>query len=388
MALDLARIEADRTADRGEAQEPARAPAGRARTGSGWNRGLFSGRRASLDELVLLTRQLSLLLQSGNGLVPSMAALAQQTGSPTMHAVLGDVHERLQEGRTLSSCLEAHPRFFDPLFVNIVRAGEASGELRESLIRLSSILETRRRLRARVREAMTYPLILTVIMAGVVVFMLLYLVPRFGTLFQEMGDALPWSTRLILGSVDLARSRWWALIPMIGVAVVGGRALARREAVRRVWDWLKVSLPVVGRLTTEAYLFQLFSAFGLLLGSRVPHLAAIDIVRATVRHSRYQSFFAELQRHVEAGRGVAQAFREADFLPETVKLMVFTGEMSGALDTVMVHLSEHYREELESDIRRVSTLVEPVMLVVMGLMVGFIATAFILPLFRLSRLVH
>ncbi|MFH1142989.1 MAG: type II secretion system F family protein [Candidatus Eisenbacteria bacterium] len=384
MAIDLGRVAAARQA----AQEETRAPHLAQVRPSFAHRPLFGARHASLDDLVLLTRQLALLLQSGNGLVPSMAALARQTRSPGLRTVLPQIHARLEEGRTLSSCLEAHPRVFDQLFVSIVRAGEASGELRESLVRLAGILETRKQLQGRVREAMTYPLVLTVIMFAVVVFMMTYLVPRFSHLFEALEDALPWSTRVILATMHLIRSRWWALIPIAILGALGARALLRREAVHRGWDRLKVSLPLIGRLYTEAYLFQLFSAFGLLLGSRVPHLAAIEIVGLTVRNARYADFFEGLARHVEAGRGVSQAFREADFLPETVKLMVATGEMSGTLDTVMAQLSDHYRQELEGDIRRLGTLVEPVMLVIMGLVVGFIATAFILPLFRLSRLVH
>ncbi len=145
---------------------------------------------------------------------------------------------------------------------------------------------------------------------------------------------------------------------------------------------------MVGKLYGEAYLFQLSSTLGLLLGSRVPHLEAIQIARDVVKSPAYDRFFTDLERYVEAGRGVAPAFQEAPFLPETVKLMVSTGESSGALDTVMGRLAEHYREELESDIRRVSSLLEPAMLIGMGLMVGFIAISLIVPILRMSRTIH
>ena len=392
MAIDLARMEPSPA----EGASPALAVVARKADAGApssavsrlFGASLFPSRGASLDDRVMFTRQLALLLQSGTGLVPAIAALTEQMRAPAMRAALTKIHARLEEGHSLSTCLEAHPQIFDALFVSIVRAGEASGEMRESLVRLASILETRRRLRSTLREAMTYPLVLTVIMFAVVAFMLIYMVPRFGHLFEALGDDLPLSTRMILGGMKLVSSRWWALIPIAVLAGLGARSLWRREATREFWDGLRIRLPVIGRLHTEAYMFQLFSAFGLLLGSRVPHLGAIEIVRHTVRNSRYAGFFRALETQVEAGRGVAQAFREAEFLPETVKLMVATGEMSSSLDTVMLQLSDHYREELERDIRRVSTLVEPLMLLVMGVVVGFIATAFILPLFRLSRLVH
>ncbi|MCK4411939.1 MAG: type II secretion system F family protein [Candidatus Eisenbacteria sp.] len=389
MAIDLARVAAARTEP--EEGPPAGVPSPRPR--SGWwqrlaGRPIFTRQRITLEDLVLVTQQLVLLLQSGNGLVPSVGALAEQMRTPQVKEVLEDVRARLEEGRPFSACLEAYPRAFDHLFVSIVRAGEATGELRASLARLAQILEIRRQLRARIREAMTYPALLTGIMVVVMIFMLTYMVPRFSAIFAGLGDELPWSTRLILGTAELLRSRWWALLPIAGVAGFGARALWRRASVQRTWDRLKLSLPFVGTLYSEAYLFQLFSSFGLLLGSRVPHLEAIEIARRTVRNVCFAQFFETLAEHAEGGRGIAQAFREARFLPETVKLMVSTGETSGALDTVMGQLSEHYRENLESDVRRLSTLIEPVMLVGMGLMVGFVAISFIVPLFKLSSVVH
>ena len=158
--------------------------------------------------------------------------------------------------------------------------------------------------------------------------------------------------------------------------------------LRRLWDRVKTILPVIGRLYEEAYLYRLFSSLSLLLTSHVPLLEAVGIVRDLVRDARYGAFFNNLSRHVEVGHGVTRAFQEADFLPDTVKLMVATGETSGALDTVMGTLAERYREDLESDIRRFSTLLEPVLLVVMGLLVGLIAISLIVPIFRMSRTIN
>ena len=165
------------------------------------------------------------------------------------------------------------------------------------------------------------------------------------------------------------------------------KAMMSRRAAR-VWDRLKLRLPLVGRLFFAAYLYRMFSSLGLLLGSHVPHLEAIEISRHAVRNVRFEALFDRLREQVEAGRGVAAAFIEVGFLPETVQLMISTGEASGALDTVMARLSERYREDLERDIRRLGTLIEPIMLVGMGVAVGFIAVSFIMPLFQLSRAVH
>jgi type II secretory pathway component PulF len=349
---------------------------------------LFSPRRVPLNDLVVFTQQIVLLLRSGNGLVPSVRAIAAQTKQPLLHTALTHVHAHLESGRVLSECLELHPEAFDTLYVSVVRAGEASGQLAQCLDQLALILETRRQLRGRIREAMAYPTLLMVVMAIVVVFMFVYMVPRFGDLFGNMGSQLPWSTRLILAAGGFLRSRWWIVLPIAVLAGAVVRKIWREPAVQAVWDRAKLAIPVAGGLFSESYQFQLFSSLGLLLGSRVPHLDAIRIVRRAIRHAEYERFFDQLANQVEAGRGVAQAFQEAKFLPDTVKLMIATGESAGALDTVMLSLSDRYRMSLESDIRRLSSLMEPLLLVVMGLMVGFIAVSFILPLFRLSRMVR
>lgn len=390
VAIDLARI--DHT-PRPESREPAREGRPKGKAGSSplavFARIQIGGsRKVKLADLVLFTQQLGLLLNAGTGLVPAIGALALQMKPCMMKEILMQVHARLEGGSRLSECLEQYPLVFDTLFVSIIRAGEASGALRESLDQLAGILEMRRRLYGRIREAMTYPAILTCIMGIVIVFMMTYMFPRFSELFADLGDELPWTTRMLMGSATLLRSRWWAVIPIAIMAVVGVQKLWKMEALRRLKDWLKLGLPFVGALYTEAYLFQLFSSLGLLLGSRVPHLEAIGIARKAVGNVLYQGFFASLAEHVEAGRGVAQAFQESRLFPQTVKLMIATAEGTGALDTVMTRLSQHYREELESHIRRLSTLIEPIMLVIMGVMVGFIAISFIVPIFKLSRAVH
>jgi type II secretory pathway component PulF len=389
MAIDLARIQEapePHPAQVAVVSEPRVVSADRA---TGWNNPAWLQRRGvSVEELVLFTQQLALLLQTGNGIAPSIEILATQARAPAMRTALLDVHQRLVAGSELSEGLERHPRVFDPLFVSIVRAGEASGELRQSLESLGGMIEIRRRLRARIREAMTYPLVISIIMLGVMIFMMTYMFPRFSDLFADLGDELPITTRMLLVLSGFLRSRWWILPPIAGLAGYGIHRLWQVEAVRAGWDRLKLSLPLVGRLYHEAYIYQLFASLSLLLGSHVPHLEAIRIARQAVRNARYQAFFDRLADLVEAGRGVSQAFVEAPFLPGTVKLVVATGETSGALPLVMGRLSERYREDLESDIRRMSTLLEPILLVVMGLLVGLVAVSFITPLFKLSRAVH
>ncbi|MFH1843022.1 MAG: type II secretion system F family protein, partial [bacterium] len=349
---------------------------------------LFESKKVTPTDLIFFTQQLALLLETGNSLVPSLSALSKQVGSPALKKVLKQVTTNLEEGADFSDSLGQHPEAFDSLFVSLVKAGEASGALTVSLTRITSILEVRRNLRSEIREAMAYPTVLMTIMAGTLVFMFTFIIPKFEAIFEGMGDDLPTSTRLLLGTGELIRSSWMIILPILIAAIVGLRFLFRTPIVRGLWDQLKLKLPLAGSLVKLGYLFQLFSTFGLLLGSRVPLLDTIGIARQVIRNVQYETFFARLVKNVEAGQGLAGTFAETEFLPETVKLMVSTGEQAGALHTVMERLATHYRQELESSIRRLSVVLEPALLVVMGIMVGFIAVSFIVPIFKMSRAVH
>ncbi len=349
---------------------------------------LFESKRVSLDDLALFAEQLSLLLETGSALVPAIGALLGQIESKALRRVLSQVHSRLEEGADFSDCLRQHPQVFDSLFISLVKAGEASGALQESLDRIVGILAVRRRLRAHVREATTYPCVLLAVMTGTMIFLLAFVVPRFETMFAGLGDELPGSTKLILGLTHFLHSSGWVLLPITAVIILGGRWLLKTTTVRNNWDLLKMRVPTLGPLFARSYLHQLFLSLGLLLRSRVPLMEAIGIAQQIVDNAQYRTFFDQLTKHVEDGHGVAQCFREAKFLPETVKLMISTGEESGALDRVMAKLAEHYQKELESSIKRVSVMLEPVMLVVMGGMVGFIASSFILPIFKMSQTIH
>jgi type IV pilus assembly protein PilC len=347
-----------------------------------------SGGKVTTQDLVTFTSQLSLLLQNGNSLVPSIEALATQTGAPVMKTALTQVQGDLEQGLSLSKCFEQHPHIFDTFFVSIIRAGEASGALQEGLIRLGTILDIQASMKKKIGEAMTYPIVLTVIMGLVIVFMLTFMVPKFADIFAEIKDELPWSTNALIWLGAFMRSSWWIAIPIGVSAGIGIRKMAQSTKMRQLMDTMKMRLPFVKQLFMKSYMFQLFSSFSLLLSSRVPLLEAIEIARLAISNSKFEEFFDHLAEQVAAGNGMTKAFEECTFLPETVKIMVATGDASGALDQTMERLSNHYRLELESDIRKLGSLIEPVMLVVMGVVVGFIAVSFIVPMFKLSSVAH
>lgn len=386
MAIDVAK----HARPAGPTATPGVALEARGRAGGEARPWALSFRRSGVtrDDLVVFSRQLALLLQTGNALVPSVEALSTMFHSPRFRGVLEDVHGRMEEGRGFSDALARHPRVFDDTFVSLVRAGEASGALRASLERVAELLEIHDRLRKRTQEAMIYPTLLLCILSAVVFFMTTFVLPRFAQVFEDFDAELPALTRAVLFATDTLRSSWPFLIPMIPLSIVALRKVLRTRRAREALDEAKLKLPLVGRLYSEAYLFQMFVSLGMLLGTRVPLLDAIKITRGTVRNARYDGFFSQLADSVEEGRGMALPFSRAPFLPDAVKLMITTGESTGALDVVMVRLAERYRDALESDIRRLSSVIEPVMLVLMGIVVGTVVISLILPLFKLSQAVR
>lgn len=387
MAIDVARIDAG--AQTREDHEHGPRERNRAGKRMSIKRLLpFMSDKVTLDDLTLFTSQLSLLLRTGNSLVPSISILARQGRSNAMKQVLERVNSSLQDGKSLSDSLERSPEVFGSMYVSIVRAGEATGALQQCLEQLTKMLDIQNGLRARVKEAMTYPIVLLCIMAGVMVFMLTFVLPRFGKLFEGIEEELPITTRMLLGSGQLVSTKLWVLVPSVLALALITRWLLSSGILQRVWDRLKFRIPLVGALIEQSFLLRLFSTLSLLLANHVPLLDTIKILRSLVSGSRYRAFFDNLSSQVEAGQGVTPAFKEARFLPDTVKLMVATGESSGALDKVAESLADKYRQDLESGVRRLSTLMEPIMLVVMGALVGLIAISFIVPIFKMSKAVH
>jgi type II secretory pathway component PulF len=387
MAINVARINAGPQVSEAAESTP--------RKNAGAKRGAALGRllpflsdRVTLEDLAIFTRQLALLLRTGNGLVPSIEALSRQGRSPAMRRVLDQVHSGLQDGNPLSDSLERSPEAFEPMYVNIVRAGEATGALQQCLEELTKMLDIQRAMRARIKEAMVYPIVLLCLMGGVMVFMMAFVLPRFAKLFEGIEEELPVTTRFLLGAGQLFSSRLWVLIPIILFLALLTRWVLSSGASRRAWDRMRFKIPVVRELIEQGYMLRMFSSMSLLLANHVPLLEAINIIKHILKSSRYRAFFANLSSQVEAGQGVTPAFQEARFFPDIVKLMVATGESSGALDKVAENLADKYREDLERGVKRLSALLEPIMLVIMGALVGLIALSFIVPIFKMSKAIN
>jgi len=337
---------------------------------------------------IFFTERLALLLETGNPLHTSLQSLEQQTDNPEMGAVIADLRESVASGRSFSNALSHHPEAFPPAYVSLVAAGEHGGFLYKVLERLRELDEKRDELRSTLISSFSYPAFLIVFSVAVVLFVLLVVFPKFGDLFQMIWDKLPVTTRILMTLSAVLRDHAAALLAgTAGAGLLAWRWLAS-PAGRSALDRVLHRLPVVSDLKVRYQLVQFLYVMSLALGNGVPMLEALRSCREVVASPTFRAFVERLEGGVAEGRGISAGFAETDFVPVLVRQMIATGEETGDLALVMGRMAEFYEREWRSQLTVLSKLVEPAMLVIMGLVVGLIVSSLILPIFKLSTTVH
>jgi type II secretory pathway component PulF len=330
------------------------------------------------------------MLEVGTSLTDAVTALERQTENPTLRSVLRDLRRDIEEGQSFSAALGRHARVFDGVFVSMVHSGETGGYLRDTLERIVEMREKREALITQVRAALTYPIVLAVVAGFVVVFVLTGVLPKFMPLFAGKEDILPVSTRVLMALSQSLRAFWWAWV----LAVAGGgaavAAFRRSPAGRWLQDQMAVSLPLVGDLTNKILTGQLLRTLGHLLESHVALTDALKVTRLTIQNHLYRGLIDHAQQVVEGGGRLSQAFLGFTHMPPTVRQMLATGEEAGNLYAVMLYavmlrLARHYDAEIEQQLKRIASLIEPIALIILGAVVGVIVASVILPLFKMAH---
>lgn len=342
------------------------------------------GGKVKPREVMYFTSQLSLMLEVGTSLADAIEALARQTNSPRMRAVLEQVLRDLEQGMQFSDALARHGDVFDTVYVSMIRAGEAGGFMRRILDRIFEMQERREALIAQLRSALTYPAILCTVALGVIVFMLVGILPKFMAFFEGKEDLLPRTTLMLMGLSKSLQHGWIGYIVGIVGLVAGFHFWKKSNAGKRTFDRLAISLPGVAGLCNMLYTCQLLRTMGLLMESRVPMLEALDVTRETIGNEHYRTFIDRIKHHVQQGGKFSRILMDYPYIIESVKQMVATGEESGQMYTVMLRLAEFYDKEVENDLRAKSAMIEPAALIVLGVVIGVIVSAIILPLFKLA----
>lgn len=345
-------------------------------------------RRLGLPDVAILTRQLATLLAAGLPLMEAMAVLIEQSEKPTMRTVVTEVREAVREGRALADALRQSPRLFSPMYIQMVRAGEASGTLDAVLARLADVLESQVRLRNRVLATMTYPLFMLVIGSLILFAILIFIVPQVVRVFEEMHQVLPLPTRLLIGVSHIVQSYWWLLAGVVVAAAAWLRRVLASEAGRQYADALILRVPLFGRLARLTALARFARTLSVLLKSGIPLLAALDIVKAVMANRVLEQAIETARVGLKEGEGLAPLLKRSGFFPPLLTHMVAVGERSGALEGMLLKVSEVYENEVESTVNSLTALLGPAMILLMGLAVLFIVLAILLPLFEMSQVVR
>jgi type II secretory pathway component PulF len=340
--------------------------------------------RLPLKALVQVTRQLAMLLRAGSGLVPALAAVQRQLKNRAHAALLGQLVADLEEGTTLTEALRKHPATFDAVYCAIIAAGEASGALTEMFERLSAIVGKRRALRKKILGALAYPVLLIAMCVKILLVLLFFVLPRFNAMFVQLGVETPATTKILLDTSDALRSYW--PVALCGVLVlIGGTVWTLTSKAGQQWlSDMQLVVPLLGRLRSRLIQGQIFRTMGMLLESRVDILETLDLVRESTRNRRFGKLFTDLQTAITSGGRLSTAFEESGIVEPYICQAIHTGEDTGNLGGAMTFCADMLDESNEELINVITKLIEPLILIGMGVVVGGVAISLFMPLFDMT----
>ncbi|HZE57179.1 MAG TPA: type II secretion system F family protein [Chthoniobacterales bacterium] len=341
-------------------------------------------------DLVLFTRQLSTMIEAGISLVQALTALYDQCDpkrQKSLRHIISDVTTRVQGGETFNESIAKHPRVFDRLFVSMVKAGEHGGLLAEILDRLAGFLEASARLRKKIKSAMTYPVIVICIAMAITTFLIVKVVPIFGEIFQDFGSKLPAPTQFLIDVSDFMRGEWYFLLGGIGAIFFGIRTFLRSTRGKQLWDRWKLKLPVFGPLIHKICMSRFARTFAQLIRSGVPILEVLDIVGGASGNHVVEMSIKGVSADVEKGDNLSVALSKKTIFPPMMLRMVAAGEATGKIDTMLEKMADFWDEEIEAMLDALTSLIEPLLIVFLGVIVGGIVIAMFLPIFKLNEVV-
>jgi len=342
--------------------------------------------RIKQRDIVVFSRQFATMVNSGLSLIKALSVLVEQTESAGLADVLGQVKHDVEKGTSLSAALARHPKAFSPLYVSMVRAGEVGGVLDETLDRLADMLESNLQLRSKVKSALAYPVVVGTLIAAITTGMMLFVVPIFVKMYEDAGPGvtLPVPTQMLIGVSGLLVRFWLPLLAVGVVLGVGLRRWKKTETGRYRWDAFKLRVPVFGRLFQKTALSRFARTFAVLSRTGVPVLQTLDIVAETSGNAKIERAVSDVKRSVREGESLAEPLGRHDIFPPMVVQMMTVGEETGAIDTMLMKVAEFYEREVDDTVNAMTSLLEPLLLVAMGLTVGGILIALYLPIFNIA----
>ncbi len=339
-------------------------------------------------EIFAMTRQLSILLGAGVPLVKSLEALISQITNSMLQKIMAQIKESVNEGNSLAFSLSQHPKFFSNLYVNMVDSGEASGSLDVVLGRLAEFGEHQQALRGRFKAALAYPAFMSLIGTVVLFFLITFIVPNITKIFTDMHQTLPLPTVVLIEVSNFMLSFWWVILIAFFIGIVILKQSKKRPGVHYIWDKLKLRIPVLGPINQKIALARFGRTLGSLLQSGVPLITALQIVGKIVDNSLIARVIDNAIDEIQAGRSLASTLDQSRWFPPIAVQMMSVGEQSGELEGMLNKIADTYEREVESHIMALTSMLEPVMILVMGLIVGFVVISILLPIFEMNQMIR
>jgi len=343
-------------------------------------------RKVSTSQLAITTRQLATLVAAGMPLVDSLRALADQIDNTRLRSVITEVTDRVNEGSTLADAMKEYPRVFPKIFMNMVASGEATGGLDSVLERLADLLESQAALQRKVLSALAYPVLMLLLCFGVIVILLAFVVPEITKVFESQKAVLPLPTQVVIGLSRFLGSYWWFVLALIALALLLLRRYGATKAGRRQLDSLKLRLPIAGNISLKICSSRFARNLGTLLTSGVELLTALAIVKNIVGNVVLENIVEEAANGVREGRGLAQELKKGGRFPKLLVHMIAVGEQSGQMDTMLLRAATAFESEVNAIITSLTSILEPVLIVVLAGIVGIILASVMLPMLEMSQL--
>lgn len=345
-------------------------------------------KRIGQQEVHIATRQLATLLNAGIPLVSALNGLIEQTTNPSFKKIIAQLKDSVNEGNSFTSALADHPRLFSRIYVNMVKSGEASGSLDVVLEQLAEFGEAQQAMKARIRAALLYPAFMAVVGTVVLFLLITFVVPSITKVFDDTQHALPLPTTILISLSGFLAEFWWALLLLTIILVAALRFAVRQPAGRQIWDRLKLTLPLFGDLNAKIAAARFGRTLGSLLQSGVPLISALHIVKNVFNNVLLTNVIDLATEELEKGRSLSNVLKKSRwFLPMVVQ-MIAVGEQSGALEKMLNKVADSYEREVETKIMALTSMIEPVMILVMGLLVSFIVVSILLPIFEMNQLIQ
>jgi type IV pilus assembly protein PilC len=351
-------------------------------------RGRTAGGRVALVDQVVFTRQLATMIDAGLAMVQCLQALAEQTSNKVMRDVIKDVCTRVESGDSFSQALVKHPKVFSRLYVSMVDAGERGGLLAEVLARLATYLENTARLRKKVKSAMMYPVAVTVIAIAITTFLLVRVVPVFGDIYKGFGAKLPGPTQFLINLSQLLQTYIVYLVPAAVMVVYGWLTYIKTKPGREFWDRLKIQLPIVGPIAHKIALSRFTRTLASLVRSGVPILEVLSIVANTCGNVIMEKAIRVASSDIERGDGISAALGKHAIFPSMIIRMMTAGEQTGKIDAMLERVADFLDEEIDTTLSGLTALIEPLLIVFLGVVVGGIVVCMFLPIFKMSQIIN